>query len=302
MLVEPLMTDVKLQDIKKSVAAERKRLIFRRLTGNRTLFFGLTLIIIMFLVSFIGPFIIPYSPLETNPINRLQEPGSEHIFGTDNYGRDLLTRVVYGARLSFAIGFIVAITSSSIGLVLGLYSAYYNILDHIIMRIVDGLMAFPAILLAIALIGALGPSTTNLLIALIFISIPGVARVVRSCALVVKEQTYIEAMRAIGASNTRIIWSHIAPGTFSALLVQATFIFAVSIIIEAALSFLGVGVPAPAPSLGNILSVGKDLIRQAWWMTVFPGITFILLVLGLNMSGDGLRDSLDPNIKFVMKD
>ncbi len=300
--METYMSDVKLQDIKKSIVAERKRLLFRRITGNRTLFFGLTLILIMFLVSLVGPIIIPYSPLETDPINRLQAPGTEHLFGTDNYGRDLLTRVVYGARLSFTIGFIVAITSSSIGLVLGLYSAYYNILDHIIMRIVDGLMAFPAILLAIALIGALGPSTTNLLFALIFISIPGVARVVRSCALVVKEQTYIEAMKAIGASSTRIIWSHIAPGTFSALLVQATFIFAVSIIIEAALSFLGVGVPAPAPSLGNILSVGKDLIRQAWWMTVFPGITFILLVLGLNMSGDGLRDSLDPNIKFIMKD
>lgn len=182
-------------------------------------------------------------------------------------------------------------------MVIGLYSAYNRYLDHVLMRICDGLMAFPAILLAIAIMAALGPKTVNVIAALSFVMIPTVARVIRSAALVVKEQTYIEALKSQGASGIRIIWVHIAPNTISQLIIQLTYVFAISIIIEASLSFLGVGIPAPDPSWGNIIYEGKAVIYNAWWMTVFPGMFIILAVLALNLFGDGLRDLLDPHSK-----
>src|SRR5699024_3438965 len=168
-------------------------------------------------------------------------------------------------------------------------SAYYRPLDHILMRIIDGLMAFPSILLAIAIMAVMGPNTKNVVIALTVVYAPLIARVVRSSALTIKEQTYVEALRSIGARSTRIIWGHIAPNTISPLIVQATFIFAISIINEAMLSFLGAGVPAPEPSLGNILYDGKNVITKAWWMTVFPGGAIILITLGLNIDRKSTR-------------
>jgi peptide/nickel transport system permease protein len=180
-------------------------------------------------------------------------------------------------------------------LIVGLYASYYRWLDHLFMRISDGLMAFPGILLALAIMAMLGPSISNLIFCLIMVITPHVARVIRSNALVVREQTYIEAMKALGASHTRILWGHIALNSISLLVVQTSFIFVEAIIVEAALSFLGAGVPAPAPSLGNLLIDGKMFIYNSWWMTAFPGIAILVLALAFNMLGDGMRDLLDPH-------
>ncbi|GAE27577.1 dipeptide transport system permease protein DppC [Halalkalibacter wakoensis JCM 9140] len=193
------------------------------------------------------------------------------------------------------VGFTVTLLSGVIGTIVGLYASYYRFLDHILMRICDGLMSFPSVLLAIALVAAMGPRMENVIIALSIVFFPLIARVVRSSAIVVREQTYIEALKSMGASSWRIIWLHIAPNTTSPLIIQATFIFAISLVIEAMLSFLGAGIPAPHPSLGNILYDGKNVITTAWWMTVFPGGAIIMIVLALNLFGDGLRDFLDPH-------
>lgn len=281
--------------IKTSAAAQRKAKL-RKILSNRMLFSGLVILVVMAIISLLAPVIAPYSPYEINPMNRLQSPSIAHIFGTDDVGRDVFSRVVYGTRISFFIGITVALIAGIIGLIVGLLSAYFRTLDHILMRIVDGIYAFPSILLALAIVAVRGPDVTNVLIALVLVYIPSISRVVRSAALVVKEQTFVEALIAQGANKWRILVIHTIPNILSPLIIQVTFVFAVAIITEAALSFLGAGIPAPNPSLGNILFDGKNVIYNAWWMTVFPGITIILLVLGLNTVGDGLRDALDPKI------
>lgn len=290
-----------LSDFKKDINKERRRLFVRRFFSNKLAVSGSVIIFLTLVITLIGPLLTSFNPYEMVVTSRLQAPSSGHLFGTDNFGRDLFARVVYGARASMGVGVSVAIVTSVFGMIIGLYSAYFKVLDHILMRICDGLMAFPAILLAIALMAALGTKIENVIIALSFVYTPYVARVVRSAALVVREQTYIEAMKAQGASALRIIWSHVAPNTISPLIIQSTFIFADAIIIEAGLSFLGVGVPAPDPSWGNILYDGKLVIFNAWWMTFFPGIAIVLSVLGLNLFGDGLRDLLDPHTNRAKK-
>lgn len=283
-----------LSDLKSTVNKQRRKLFLRRFISNRLALTGGTIILFASLFALFAPLLASYTPYEMLPINRLKGPSGEFVFGTDNFGRDLFSRVAHGARASMGVGISVAFVTGLLGLIIGLYSAYFRTLDHVLMRISDGMMAFPSILLAIAIMAALGPRIENVIIALGIVYTPYVARVVRSAALVEREQTYIEAMKAQGASSLRIVWLHIAPNIISPLIVQATFIFADAIIIEAGLSFLGVGVPTPAPSWGNILYDGKLVIFNAWWMTIFPGLAIILTVLGLNLLGDGLRDLLDP--------
>lgn len=256
---------------------------------------GSIIIAILLLITIFGPLLTPYSPYDMEVKNRLQGPSLAHLLGTDDFGRDLLTRILYGAKVSMWVGFASAASASIIGMAIGLIASYYRFLDNFLMRICDGLLSFPAILFAIALMAVLGPKTENVVIALTIVFAPEIARIVRSRALVVREETYIEAIRAQGASAWRIIWRHIAPNTLSPLLVKATFIFSEAVIIEATLSFLGAGVPAPDPSWGNILSDGKLVIFNAWWMTVFPGMFIIFAVLGLNLLGDGMRDLIDPH-------
>ncbi|RCW76859.1 ABC transporter permease [Saliterribacillus persicus] len=279
----------------RSFRQRQKKLLLRRFSSSSLFVTGAIIFFLLLVLAFIGPLVIPYGPVEMEVANRLQAPSMSHLLGTDEFGRDLLSRIAHGAQVSLWVGLAVTVITSFLGLVIGLYSSYYRVLDHVLMRISDGLMSIPGVLLAIALMAALGPSTTNVIIALSIVFTPNIARVVRSSALVIKEQTYIEAMHAQGASSFRIIWKHIAPNTISPLIVQATFIFAETIITEAALSFLGVGIPAPDPSWGNILYDGKLLVFQAWWMVVFPGIMIVLSVLGLNLLGDGLRDVIDPH-------
>lgn len=273
----------------------RQNIIVRRFLSNRMAVTGCILLSIIFLLALFAPLLATQPPLEMKVTDRLKAPSAAHWFGTDEFGRDVYSRVVHGSRISIAVGLSVVLISSAFGMVLGLYSSYYRQLDNLIMRVVDGLMAFPAVLLAIAIMAALGPKIENVIISISVVYIPTVARTVRSAALVVREQTYIEAIRALGGRPWRIIWRHIAPNCMSPLIVQATFIFAYAVIIEASLSFLGAGTPPPQPSWGNILSDGRTLIRQAWWIMVFPGIAIVMTVLGLNLIGDGLRDLLDPH-------
>jgi peptide/nickel transport system permease protein len=290
---------IDLKEVKSALKKEQTRIFIGQILANRSLMIGLVIIVLLALVALFGPLLVAYDPNEMNVVDRLQGPSAEHWLGTDNLGRDLLSRIVHGARISMTVGSSVAIISGFLGLIVGIYASYYRWLDHLLMRLSDGIMAFPGLLLALALMAALGGRTSNVVIAVSIVAIPYIARVVRSEALALKEQTFVEATKALGASDTRIIWLHIAPNTLSSLIVQATFVFAEAIIIEAALSFLGAGVPPPAPSWGNILSDGKTFIFQAWWMTAFPGITITLAIVGLNLFGDGLRDQLDPHSSQV---
>ncbi|WP_411552712.1 ABC transporter permease [Paenibacillus lautus] len=283
--------------VSKKLKKEQRALGYRRLKSNYGLLIGASIFVVLVILALIGPLFTNYGPYDMKVVDRLTPPGAEHWLGTDEFGRDLLTRLLYGARVSISVGLAVALLSSALGLVIGVYATYYKTLDHILMRICDGLIAIPGILLAIALMAALGASALNVIIALTIVFTPNIARVVRSAALVVREQTYIEAMHVQGASSTRIIWQHIVPNTLSPLLVQATFVFAEAIISEAALSFLGAGIPAPEASWGNILQASKLVIYKAWWMVVFLGATLVLSVLSLNLLGDGLRDLLDPRVK-----
>ena len=273
----------------------KRKLLLRRVWSNRMAMVGGTLLLLILLMALFAPLLTHNDPLAMDVANRLKAPSAVHLFGTDEFGRDIYSRVLYGSQISMQVGFTVVVITSAIGLVLGLYSAYYRRLDNFIMRINDGLMAFPAILLAIAIMAALGPTIQNVIVSISVVYIPTVARAVRAAAMVVREQTYIEAIRALGGKPGRIIWRHIAPNCLSPLIIQATFIFAYAVIIEASLSFLGAGTPPPQPSWGNILNDGRTVMRQAWWIMVFPGIAIASTVLGLNLIGDGLRDLLDPH-------
>lgn len=275
--------------------SSRNKLMVRRVLSNRLAVTGSFLLLIVLFTAIFAPLLTSYDPLAMNVSERLKPPGAAHWFGTDEFGRDLFSRVIYGSQISMKVGFSVMVVTSAIGAVLGLYSAYYRRLDHLIMRISDGLMAFPAILLAIAIMAAMGPTIQNVIISISIVYIPTIARAVRAAAIVVREQTYIEAIRSLGGKPGRIIWRHIAPNCLSPLIIQATFIFAYAVIIEASLSFLGAGTPPPQPSWGNILSDGRTVMRQAWWIMIFPGIAIVITVFGLNLIGDGLRDLLDPH-------
>ena len=212
--------------ISKQLKKEQRILRLRRFTSNYGLMAGTAVFLLFLILAAVGPLLTGQDPYGMNVVDRLQPPGASHLLGTDEFGRDLLTRILYGARVSIGIGLVVALLSSCMGLLIGLYASYYKALDHLLMRICDGLVAIPGILMAIALMAALGASSVNVIIALTVVFTPNIARTVRSTALVAREMTYVEAMRAQGASDTRIIWLHIAPNTLSPLLVQATFVFA----------------------------------------------------------------------------
>lgn len=288
-------------EYKKHLKIQNRRLFVKRYLANKSAVTGSILIALLLIITLFASWIAVQDADAVDVLSRLKPPSLEHLFGTDNFGRDLFSRVIYGTTISAQVGFAVAISASILGLIIGLYASYFKWLDQILMRIMDGLMAFPAILLAIAIVAALGPSVLNLIICLVVVMFPGIARIVRSVALVAKEQAYIEAMHSMGASRTRIIWRHIMPNTLSALIVQGSFVFAEAIIVEAALSFLGAGVPEPTPSLGNLLSGGKMFIYTSWWMTLFPGLALIFSVLGMNLLGDGLRDLLDPHARVARR-
>lgn len=280
--------------ISKAALWQYRKMVLRGFFKKKLAVAGMGITLLMILVAVLAPLIAGHDPYEMVVAERLQPPGAGHIFGTDTLGRDLFSRVVYGTRVSMEVGLETAAISFVAGMVLGLLAGYFSFCDNIIMRICESMMSIPPILMAIALMAAMGATTTNVVISLAVVYTPTIARIARAAAMTVREQTYIEAIRSEGASWFRILFRHIAPNVLSPVLVQATYIFATSIIIEAALSFLGAGVPAPDPSLGNILYDAKGVIFRSWWMTVFPGIFMVLTVLGLNVFGDSLRDLLDP--------
>lgn len=276
------------------VRREQRRRMVARMKGSPIFLAGASVFALIVLASLVGPVWLGIDPLAVSPPDRLQAPSSQHLFGTDTFGRDVLVRTLVGGRVSLIVGGCVAALATLVGVVAGLYSAFHPWVDRVVMRLADGLMAFPAILLAIGLAAAMGGSIPTLILALSIVYAPRVARVARSAALAVKGQSYIEALVAQGARSTRILWVNALPNVLPAVLIQASFVFADSLLVEAALSFIGLGVPAPEPSWGNMLLEGKTVIYQAWWLIVFPGAAILLLVLSVNLLGDGLRDVLDP--------
>ncbi|MGH2560151.1 MAG: ABC transporter permease [Thermomicrobiales bacterium] len=246
------------------------------------------------LVALLAPVLAPYDPTIVDPVVRLQRPSGERWFGTDEFGRDILSRVIYGARISLLIGISVTFVSAVLGSILGLLSGYYNRLDTPIMRTMDGLMAFPSILLAIAIMASLGPSTFNVFIALVIVYTPTIARLMRGSTLVLRQQPYVESARAIGMRDHLILRRYVFPNALSPLIVQCTFVIAFAIISEASLSFLGAGVPPETATWGNMLRDGQRVLQRAWWLSMFPGVALVITVLTLNLLGDGLRDALDP--------
>ena len=275
--------------------AQTLRLLMRR----RIVVVGMALVAAAFLVALLAPLLTRHNPMELEIAARLRAPSRVNLFGTDSFGRDVFSRVVYGARLSILVGAMSVSVAAVGGGLIGLLAGYYPRLDGILMRVMDGIMAFPNIVLAIALMASLGPSVFNVIVSLGFVYLPRVARVVRSGVLVVRESLHVEAARALGAGDARILRLNILPNCFSPIIVQATFVFAYAVLGEAALSFLGVGVPPYISSWGNILSEGRQFITQAPWITMFPGAAIMLTVLGLNVVGDGLRDAFDPRMRYV---
>ena len=268
-----------------------------RLLASPALIIGFTGFMLILLAAVLIPIFSSVDPNAMTVAERLKAPGGKYLLGTDEFGRDIFIRLMYGARVSLWVGGCVAVFSCLLGTIIGIYASYFKILDQILMRICDGLIAIPGILLAIALIAGLGASSWNVVIALTVVYTPSVARTVRASAMVIREQPYVEAAKVQGFGTLRILWKLILPGVVSPLIVQASFIFAQAIISEASLSFLGAGVPAPAASWGNMLQASKLVFSKAPWTMLCPGIAVILCVLSLNLFGDGLRDYLDPRVK-----
>lgn len=271
--------------------------VLRPFIKSRAFTVGALLTLVTLIIGVAGPWLAPADPNEMDLISILQGPTSAHPLGTDDFGRDVLSRVLAGSRVSMIVGASVAGITLVLGLVLGLLAGFYRPLDEFVMRIMDLLMAFPAILLAIGIVAVLGQRLENVIIALAIVYTPRSVRIVRGAVIVTKEQDYISAARALGASDVRLMVRHIALNTTAPLVVQQTFVFAYAVIAEATLSFLGVGVPAGVPSWGNIISDGRNFLEVAPWMTFAPGALLALTVLGVNLLGDGLRDLIDPRMK-----
>jgi peptide/nickel transport system permease protein len=261
---------------------------------------GAAILVVVTLLALFAPWITPYGPMAMKISDRLQSPRLAHWFGTDELGRDVFSRVVFGARYSLMIGASVVLISVTGGVLLGLTAGFFRRLDGPIMRFVDAMMSFPDILLAIALVAVLGASMINVILALAIVYTPRVARVVRASTLVVRELLFIEAARALGVSTWRILFIHILNNIASPILVQATFIFAYAVLAEAGLSFLGVGVPPELPTWGTMIASGQQFAHRAFWLVVFPGVAIVLSALSLQMVGDGFRDLLDPKLRKAL--
>jgi peptide/nickel transport system permease protein len=269
----------------------------RRLLRNRSFVIGAAIVLIVAAVALCADWIAPYNPLRSNVRARMQPPGALYWLGTDHFGRDILSRIIFGARISLMIGLLTVIATGVFGTIIGAAAGFFRPLDNPVMRLMDALMAFPAILLAITVSAVLGSSVTNVVIALSVATTPHTARIVRASVLVVREREFVEAARALGASEIRVLLRHVMPNAMSALIVRLTYVFAIAILAEAALSYIGVGPPPPAPSFGSIIAQGRDFMADSPWITLFPGIAIIVSVLGLNLLGDGLRDVLDPRMR-----
>ena len=257
---------------------------------------GLALVGLVALAALGADWLAPFDPVKNNFRNRLGAPDDIFLLGTDRFGRDVLSRILFGALVSLRIGLLVALLSGAAGALIGMLAGWWDRIDAWLMRVMDGLMAFPGLLLAIALAATLGPSETTVIIALVVAYTPRTARVMRGAMLVSRAQEHVEAARAIGARTPRLLARHVLPGCAAPLVVQQTYVFAIAILAEAVLSFVGVGPPPPTPSLGAIIADGRDAMVEAPWVALAPGLFIAMVVLGLNLLGDGLRDALDPRL------
>lgn len=273
---------------------------FRRLMAHRMFVIGAALFGLVLLATLLAPWIASVDPLKVSMRHRFKPPDTQFWFGTDNLGRDLFSRVLHGGQVSLLVGFVVVIVNAVFGVGIGAIAGYFRRLDNVLMRCMDAVMAFPAIMLALGIAAALGPSMANAMIALAVVAIPRNARLVRATFLVIREMPYVEAAVAAGARPMRIILTHILPNCMSPLVVALTFVFAYAVLAEAVLSFLGVGTPPPAPSWGGIIAEGRHYMRDAPWIVLIPGAVLAATVLSLNLLGDGLRDILDPKLKVQL--
>ncbi|TQR38944.1 nickel transporter permease [Brevibacillus brevis] len=298
MKVEIAPTNQALPPKAAATRPSRWRTFYRKLRKNKLAMVGGCIVIFYIAIALLAPFIAPHDPYEIDLVNKLKPPSSEHWMGTDDKGRDVLSRLLYGTQLSMSVGFVAVFIGAFFGIILGLLSGYYGgWVDTIISRIIDVLLAFPGILLSLAIVSALGPSLFNVMIAVGIFSIPVFARIVRGSTLTVKKLEYIDAIRSLGANDFTIIFRHIFPNILSPIIVQATMRLATAILSAAGLSFLGLGAQPPLPEWGAMLSNGRDFLFTAPHLAMFPGIAIATLVLGFNIFGDGLRDALDPRMK-----
>lgn len=261
-----------------------------------TMYFGIAVLLTLVFVGVLAPWLAQFSPTSINPLARMKPPSEQYFFGTDALGRDVFSRVMWGARISLVVGVAVPVVSVLLGVAIGMLAGYFRKVDMVVMRIMDGLMAIPNILLAIALMAAFRGGLLTVIIAIVIPEVPRVVRLVRALTLGIRNQPYVEAAVAVGTRTHNILFLHILPNLFAPLMVQATFIAASAIITEAVLSFLGVGIPPQIPSWGNIMADGRNYLSIAFHIILFPGIFLALAVLAVNMVGDGLRDMLDPKL------
>lgn len=271
--------------------------IWLRLRHNRLAVSGGIVVVMLFLAAASAPLLSPFDPEDIDRTHILEPPSFRHPLGTDDLGRDVFSRMVYGSRISLAVGFIAVGISTALGMLLGALSGYYGKwTDRVIMRFIDIMLSIPTFFLILAVIAFIGPSIWNIMIVIGMTSWMGVARLVRAEFLTLKEREFVLAAKALGAGNTRIIFRHIMVNSMAPVFVSAVFGVAGAILVESALSFLGIGVQPPTPSWGNILTLGKDNMEIAWWLSVFPGLAILITVLGYNLVGEGLRDALDPRL------
>jgi peptide/nickel transport system permease protein len=267
----------------------------RRILSSPLTVFGFLVVLLLLAFAAFAPLIAPHDPLEVDIVNKLQPPSPEHIFGTDEVGRDIFSRIIYGTRISLKIGLLVVVLSFPIGTILGAIAGYFGgLVDSIIMRTTDIFLSFPGIILAMSIAAALGPSIENVLLALAVVWWPWYTRIVRSSVLSIKNSEFIESARALGASPFRILFREILPNSIAPASIQASLDLGFVILAAAGLSFIGLGAQPPSPEWGAMLSSSREILREAWWAATFPGLAILFTVLGFNLLGDGLRDILDP--------
>ncbi len=265
------------------------------LAKHPVILIGGAVLLLFIVIALLAPLLLP-DPVRLNPVQRLRTPSLQHPFGTDQFGRSTLSRTLNGTRISLTVGILVAMVTTAVGLLFGLFAGFLRRLDNVIMRLMDGIMAIPGILLAIALMSLFGSSIQNVVVAISIAEIPRMARIVRSSVLVIREQPYVEAAVTNGTRLSRLLWRHVLPNIAAPVIVQATYVFASAMIVESVLSFLGAGTPPTIPSWGNMLAEGRQYLQRAPWTIAFPGACLAMLVLTVNVLGDALRDALDPRL------
>ena len=274
-----------------------RKLVWKRFSTNRLALTGGIIVLILFVIAVTAPLISPYNPDDIDRTHILEPPGFHHLLGTDDLGRDVLSRMIYGSRISLAVGFVAIGIATLIGMILGALAGYYSgWFDRIIMRFIDIMLSIPTFFLILAVIAFIGPSIWNIMVVIGLTAWMGIARLVRAEFLSLKEREFVLAARAVGANDFRIIFRHMMINSMSPVFVSAVLGIAGAVLVESALSFLGIGVQPPTPSWGNILTLGKDNIEIAWWLSLYPGLAILITVLSYNLLGEGLRDALDPRL------